>query len=343
MEHYGGAKCVVVRGDKILMVKHRHDAREYYTLPGGGIEKGESPEQTAIRELQEECNVSGTIISKISEYPIPEGTMLYTFYMDIGDQNPKLGHDPEYSADNQVLVEVRWMELNEICERDRAFLWASGLLCIPQFADELTSWGDDISYPNKRIIKHYKTNLIQTERLVLKKGAIDDYLTVYEYDFMKLRDIDGEFEYHKQDLEQIKKWFEPNIEQIQMNNEAAHIFDWIIYLKENMIPIGDICTHSENIENGNKETEIAFNLHPTYWGKGYMPEAIKVVLDYLFDLGYENIKARYSDGNIKSKRVLAKTGFKPNGVEKDAWTKNGKPIHDYKVIMNRDNWSHFVF
>ena len=192
------------------------------------------------------------------------------------------------------------------------------------------------------MIKHYQTNLIKSARLILKKGAVDDYLAVYEYDFMKLRDIGGEFEYQKQDLEQIKKWFEPNIEQAQINNESAHIFDWIIYLKErerereSMTPIGDMCTHSENAEN--REIEIAFNLHPTHWGNGYMPEAIKAVLNYLFDLGYENIRARYSEGNIKSKKVLEKSGFEACGVEKAAWLKNGKPIDDYKMIMTKNNW-----
>jgi ribosomal-protein-alanine N-acetyltransferase len=186
------------------------------------------------------------------------------------------------------------------------------------------------------MIKHYQTNLIESERLILKKGTVNDYLTVYEYDFTKLRDIGGEFEYVKQDLEKFKKSFEPNIEQVQITNESEHIFDWIIYLKENMIPIGDMLADRENLENN--EIEIAFNLHPTYWGKGYMPEAIKSVLSYLFDLGYENIKSGYSDGNVKSKKVLEKTGFENCGVEKNAWVKNGKPIDDYKVIMTKNNW-----
>jgi len=186
------------------------------------------------------------------------------------------------------------------------------------------------------MIKHYQTNLIQSERLILKKGTVNDYLAVYEYDFTKLRDIDGEFEYVKQDLEQIKKMFEPNIEQVQINNEAEHIFDWIIYLKENMSPIGDMLADRENIEN--KEIEIAFNLHPNYWGSGYMPEAIKSVLNYLFELGYENIRSGYSDGNIKSKRVLEKSGFEPCGVEKNAWIKNRKPIDDYQVIITKDKF-----
>ena len=184
------------------------------------------------------------------------------------------------------------------------------------------------------MIKHYQTLQIESERLILKKGTVNDYLTVYEYDFTNLRDIDGEFEYQKNDLEQIKKSFEPNIEQVQINNESEHIFDWVIYLKENMMPIGDMLADRENIEN--KEIEIAFNLHPNYWGNGYMPEAIKAVLKYLFDLGYENIKSGYSDGNVKSKRVLEKTGFEDYGVEKNAWTKNGKPIDDYKVIITKN-------
>ena len=47
---------------------------------------------------------------------------------------------------------VDWYALNEICERDRAFLWAAGLYQIEEFAKELGSWGDDISYP------HFKTD-----------------------------------------------------------------------------------------------------------------------------------------------------------------------------------------
>jgi ribosomal-protein-alanine N-acetyltransferase len=186
------------------------------------------------------------------------------------------------------------------------------------------------------MIKHYGTQLIKTERLVLKKGSLDDYLAVYEYDFMKLRDIDGEFEYQKQDQEQFKKSFEAGIEQFYADNEAARAFVWIIYLAENMAPIGEILTHSENAEN--KETEIAFNLHPDYWGKEYMPEAINAALEYLFDLGYENIKAVYSAGNKKSKRVLEKTGFKSCGVEKNAWIKNGKPVDEYITVMTKSDW-----
>jgi len=50
MKYAGRTKCLVIRDNKILMVKHRHENDEWYCSPGGGIEKGEKPEQAAIRE-----------------------------------------------------------------------------------------------------------------------------------------------------------------------------------------------------------------------------------------------------------------------------------------------------
>ena len=185
------------------------------------------------------------------------------------------------------------------------------------------------------MIKHYQTNPIQTQRLILQKGTVDDYFAVYEYDFTKLRDICGEFEYQKQDLEAIGGMFKQGIEKFHENNQTQHVFDWIIYKSDCLTPIGNILADRENIENG--EIEIAFNLHPSHWGNGYMPEAICAVINYLFDIGYEAVKSGYSDGNVKSKRVLEKTGFEFFAVEKAAWTKNGKPIDDYKVIATKAN------
>jgi len=132
------------------MVKHREENDELYTTPGGGIEKGETPEQAAIRELQEECNVLGTIIKKTSEFvdPYDSDNYFYTFHIDIGEQTPSLGHDPEI-IENPILTGVRWMALDELSERDRAFLWAAGLLGISSFFEELTSWNREISYPGK--------------------------------------------------------------------------------------------------------------------------------------------------------------------------------------------------
>ena len=132
------------------MIRQIRDGIEYWGTPGGGIEDGETPEQAAVRELFEECNVAGKIIRKMSEYPLPidNNVIVHTFHVDIGNQEPTLGLNLT-EEEKDVLLEVKWMTLDEICERDRAFLWAGGLMGLPQFFDEMISWGDNISYPRK--------------------------------------------------------------------------------------------------------------------------------------------------------------------------------------------------
>jgi 8-oxo-dGTP pyrophosphatase MutT (NUDIX family) len=53
---YGG---VVVRGDEVLVITPA--GRRIIGLPKGGPERGETPEQTAAREVREETGVTATV------------------------------------------------------------------------------------------------------------------------------------------------------------------------------------------------------------------------------------------------------------------------------------------
>jgi 8-oxo-dGTP pyrophosphatase MutT (NUDIX family) len=141
------AQCIVCRRNKLLMVKHCLDGQDWWCLPGGCVRPGESPAQAALRELSEECGVDGEIVRELGCIPDPPYSQACSFVVDIGQQSPRLGYDPEESPDSQSLVDVQWLSLRQIPERDRAFLWASGLLAIAQFRDEMEGWGDEISYP----------------------------------------------------------------------------------------------------------------------------------------------------------------------------------------------------
>ena len=130
------AQCLIHRQNRILMVKHRHDGEEWWCLPGGRIEANETPEQAALRELWEECGVQGTVIRPTSVVTFAPNDQYYTYLIEIGTQAVSLGNDPELK-DDQILVDVAWMYLNELTERDRVFLWTAGLLTIPEFSEEI--------------------------------------------------------------------------------------------------------------------------------------------------------------------------------------------------------------
>ncbi len=182
---------------------------------------------------------------------------------------------------------------------------------------------------------NYETNEIKTKRLIMKRGKKEDYMKVYEYDYSKLKGIDGIVKFVKQDLKKIEVLFKNGMKRYFSKIKKAHMFDWIIYLNDK--PIGNIITTDEDISK--KEIEVSFNLHPTYWGKGYMPEALEGVIEYLYVNGYDKIVCTYDDGNMKAKRVLYKLGFKPYRLIKDSFkSENGNLVDEYKVVMEKEDW-----
>ncbi len=61
-----GAKGLLIDNGKVLLVKTTYSRQ--FTIPGGGIKKGEKPEDTVKRELQEETGIEVLACHKIGEY-----------------------------------------------------------------------------------------------------------------------------------------------------------------------------------------------------------------------------------------------------------------------------------
>ncbi|WP_081647716.1 GNAT family N-acetyltransferase [Butyrivibrio sp. VCB2006] len=62
---------------------------------------------------------------------------------------------------------------------------------------------------------------------------------------------------------------------------------------------------------GDNEAELGYWIGYPYWNRGFVTEAVKEVIRHGFDdLGLTRILCGYFDGNLRSKRVQEKCGFK---------------------------------
>ena len=83
--------------------------------------------------------------------------------------------------------------------------------------------------------------------------------------------------------------------------------------------------------------EISCYIHPKYWGKGYVVEALIGAMKYIYDLGYDNILYGYYEGNSKSKKVQEKLGFVPFRKYK-VTTFLGSTCINYENIMSKERF-----
>jgi ribosomal-protein-alanine N-acetyltransferase len=96
---------------------------------------------------------------------------------------------------------------------------------------------------------------------------------------------------------------------ILKNLEDNNGIMWGICLQENKIQlIGSIGFWQ--IEKENYRAEIGYMLHPQYWNKGFMQEAIKAVVAFGFtQMKLNSVKASINPRNAASAALLEKTGF----------------------------------
>jgi 8-oxo-dGTP diphosphatase len=111
------AFAALIQDDYILLVRIVNGEKEFWTLPGGGLEDGETFEDAVIREVQEEVNLKVKVVKHLYTTTYELGVEK-CFLVETIVQNsiPTLGFDPELPYHQQVLREVKWHLIKEMAD-----------------------------------------------------------------------------------------------------------------------------------------------------------------------------------------------------------------------------------
>ena len=109
------------KGNRFFLVEQERFTigKRSLEFPMGGMELGESPEETARRELREETGLTCDILESIGYSYVANGFSTQGFHVFVGEvtkENPT--HHPEGSESDLVVVEYTLKELKKLIRKD---------------------------------------------------------------------------------------------------------------------------------------------------------------------------------------------------------------------------------
>ncbi len=105
-----GVKCVIEYNDTILMVLNNYGKRRW-TLPGGRIEKNETPSDAVRREVKEEVGIIVSEVRSLGEFLSTleyKRDYIYCFCATTNNKDIKI--------DPNEIYEASWFPINKIPE-----------------------------------------------------------------------------------------------------------------------------------------------------------------------------------------------------------------------------------
>ena len=162
---------------------------------------------------------------------------------------------------------------------------------------------------NLLMVQH---NHIESERIILRPVSLDDAEDMFEY---------------TSDEETTRYLYDKHKDLDQTKNFIANYFleepigKYALVLKENNKMIGAI---EFRVHESNKCGELGYTLNRNFWGKGYMTEAGKAILELAFNvLNLVRVFAECDVINRASGKVLDRLGMKCEGIHRKSHMTKG--------------------
>lgn len=174
---------------------------------------------------------------------------------------------------------------------------------------------------------------METKRLVLRALRMDDA------DFIFKEYGDPQVTYYMRDeeplksLEQAKEMLSP----LQTPEKMPDFKWWGIEYKTKGELIGT-CGY-RRWDKQHHRAEVGYDLWPTYWGQGIMPEALGALFRFGYlEMGLNRIEATTHMENDRSQRVLINQGFQREGILREYYCQDGQYNDQIQFSLLRKEW-----
>lgn len=182
-------------------------------------------------------------------------------------------------------------------------------------------------------MKHCGTQKLETERLILRRYVGEDAAAMYKNwasDPEVTKFLMWKPHSNQEESQRIMNdWVK------QYSNEKY--YHWGIVLKDNDDgPIGDIAVVQMNEEV--ESAHIGYCIGKDWWHQGITSEALKAVMDFLFDtVGVNRIESRHDPRNPNSGKVMQKCGMKYEGTLRSSdWNNQGICDACYYALLKNE-------
>ena len=174
---------------------------------------------------------------------------------------------------------------------------------------------------------------INTERLLLRSLRENDVEAIYNYRSDSIAN-------------QYQGWIPKTINDVNdfIKNRVSPVIDivdtwyqFVIIKKDQNNLIGDIGVHF--LDADKKQVELGCTLDKDYQGKGYATEALREIINYLFqDLEKRRIVTSIDPRNIKSIGLVERLCFKKEAHFRESLLINGEWVDDLVYAILKDEW-----
>ncbi len=113
-------RLIIIKNNKIVLIKRTVEEQIYWVIPGGKVERNETFKESLIREGEEELDIKIKVIKLLAELdcakPGLEDYKEYFYLCEIVSGEPKKGKGPEFQDDTYYKgrYDIEWKEIEEL-------------------------------------------------------------------------------------------------------------------------------------------------------------------------------------------------------------------------------------